>query len=661
MKILVGKLSGFREGKKMKKTGYFLAGAIIYIGIAFLFSSYGNIEAHRNINAGIVEKFKSRFLDGIFTQQKFKEYHFLFESSVGLSGQSIVKGGYLSVTEETKSFSLKEWIVEGGYSADEPQLQACLRHFYDPTEPIGQRYLKDHLGSIESQASLTFNPRIDHVKWAITEPEHLYNWTIGKAKLKKALETNNKTERENNMAYAWRALGETLHMIADMGCPAHVRDDAHPGLFADYTLLNYFGNSDPYENICEQLTGKMVEWSKGTVDSDLKDQFFKAKTVGEIAHGLADYTNRNYFTTQTISGNGVIPRIHPAKTYASPKLDNCSYDASTYSYKKTISGHEVIMCRDLTFALFLFEKRGYPYIDKTCVESQAAALMPQIAEAGANAIRLFIPELKIEIEELDNNSIKGSVIHTTDDEYVKEIKYTGEIELIRSSDLSKVGTVDCVDGIFDAAIDAEELDLDWESEQLMAQISFGGITVRSEKKGKSSLSFTHVWVGYTNYSGVPETISSIAVSNSDHLSTPNPDFKGNLIWNGNSFSVDYQDQWTDWGGTEFLVSTISISGRISNDNKILESFSGRVQTNKSTSTITDYYITVEEIILQNVPFTSYNNYYYIQLTGVNLNDYIKKLYMSGTHKMEPERSWEMDKIDFSNLSNELNVQLDNNN
>ncbi len=534
----------------MKKTAYFIGGIVLYIGMALVFSSYGNILAHRNINKGIIEQFKTRFL-GSTNSGEFKNYSFLFDSSVGYEGEMITKGGYLYVTEGIKSLSAEEWITEGGFSADEPELQASLRHFYDPIEDTTERYLKDHLGIIMRESSPTFNPRIDHIAWATTEAEHLYNWSIGKAKLKKALETSDNRDRNELMAYAWRSLGETLHMIADMGCPAHVRDDAHPGLFSDYSVIKHFGNSDPYENICEQLTDRMVGWCEGKVDPNLKDKFFKAHTVKEIGHELATYTNRNFFTDQTISGTNIIPRIHPEKTYPSPKLEDCIYDRETYYFTKKISGHDVFMCRDLTYALGLFERRGEPYMDRTCVESQAAALMPQIAEAGANAIRLFLPDLKIEITELTESSIKGKVIHTKDAEYINEIKYNGEIELVNSKSSGKVGVIDCEDGEFNVSMNIKKLDIDWDSVGLIARILFGGVTVNSPVSSTEvSGDFAMTIIDYDSGAILEDTVQRCKQINIQLSFPPGTD--------DSYYTIDYGDNtvYSDLGIRENPMSNI---------------------------------------------------------------------------------------------------------
>jgi len=119
--------------------------------------------------------------------------------------------------------------------------------------------------------------------------EHNYTWEIGKKYMKAALEEVNQDKRDKYMAKAWRSLGETLHMIADNGCPPHVRNDAHP-----------LGNVDPYEEYFEATDIRM--FNTGKIPVSLRESFRKLKTTRKIAHELAVFTNQNFFTNETISG-----------------------------------------------------------------------------------------------------------------------------------------------------------------------------------------------------------------------------------------------------------------------------------------------------------------------------------------------------------------------
>jgi hypothetical protein len=136
----------------------------------------------------------------------------------------------------------------------------------------------------------------------------------------------------------------------------------------------------------------------------------------------------------------------------------------------------------------MFSTRGYPYIDKACVYSQGKALIPQILEAGANAIRLFIPALEVTIDEFDEKDkiISGKVRHIKSVEYPRELKYSGNVAIYKKKTMKKIMDVACVNGEFKQAVNLSDFkNIDWEKDGIYAEINFGGITVKSEPYTKN--------------------------------------------------------------------------------------------------------------------------------------------------------------------------------
>ncbi len=464
----------------MKRIIFFLAGVLCFVAVNLLLTGYGNKLVHPAMNGVMVEKFESNFITAAFPLEKFKNYTIVFDGSTGFPGIEVMSGGFVDIVERETRKNALQWIVHGGYSADEPELSASFRHFYDPIEPAGNRYLHNHLDQTGE-----LNPRIDHIEWALSNPDHLYNWEYGLAEMEYALTNYDEEVKEASMAKAYRALGETLHMIADMGCPAHVRDDSHAAEpFTGYK----FGSPDPYEEFFEDFSEIKNYFSDGMVDPALKSAFREASTVHSIATMLAQYTNANFFTHQTISGKSVVPLIHPEKTYPSPKLEDCSYDELTYTYTKNISGNEVKMCKDLRYRFQIFSNRGYPYIDKECVLSQGKALVPQIVEAGANVIRLFIPALEVRIDDFDEElkTISGTVLHKKCVEYPRVIKYMGKVSIYNVKNNKKIAEVNCLNGKFEEEIRLNDFkNVDWENKGIYALIELGGINVKSDPYTKN--------------------------------------------------------------------------------------------------------------------------------------------------------------------------------
>jgi hypothetical protein len=548
--------------KKLRRIAAFVAGAGLGLAISFLFTGYGNKLVHPTINEGIIYKFQDNFLNGIFTIDKFKNYSFVFESTLGMKGPMVISGGLEFINSGEFSNNAFDWIKHGGFSADEPELPASFRHFYDPTEPAGQRYLKDHLTYLEQKIHITFNPRIDIINWCVDHPDNAWTWEKGKAFLRTAFQSTNDDDKEANMAKAYRCLGETLHLIADMGCVPHVRDDSHPTLSV---FGSPWGNADPYEELFQHLVAEIPTYTTNQPDATLKSTFRGATDVKTIAQTMAAFTNQNFFSNQTISGASVIPQIHPEKTYASPKLEQCSYNALNYTYTKTVGGQTVKMCKDLTYLWHIIENRGYPYIDEECVRSQGAVLIPNIVEAGSNVIRLFIPAIKVEITEIkEDSTIKGIVTHTTDQEYPATMKYNGNVDILESSSFTKLGTLTCVNGAFEGKLTNLAA-----NSKIRAQIAFGYIYVKSEEMTVNAsdnlLRTLHTMKKISvecsfDYSIVSGSSSATGISSS---TLPGD----SITWNGTSFSYSYVDEepYDDNGYKNNRYLTVT--GTVSSDAK----------------------------------------------------------------------------------------------
>jgi len=492
-----------KSTRTLRFTLSLLLGAFILV----IFANYGNKKVHPDLNSLMVDAFLKQNNKGDFSSNDFKKYIFYFEKGVTLKGTAIIKDGLFSAgdvaavgfgygysDEGSATMTPKQWISDGGYSADVPEVPASLRHFYDPTRPTGDRYLTDItnariMGSL--QKYVFTNPRIDGVEWALGKPgehstsvqDHQYTWERGKLWMQMALKESDEDKKEEYMAKAWRSLGETLHMIADNGCPPHVRNDAHPSPL--WNNNTWFGNPDPYEELIDVIRrdkpSEFAGFANGIPDPDLKSQFTTMTRAEEIANTLAVFTNSNFVTSETISGtdrygNPKRQVTHPDYPYASPILQNLTYNENDYSYN---SGSGVKECVDHYYFAKVIPKMCDPYVDMECVKSQARVLFPNIVEAGKNVIKLFIPKLSVEIVSLDKNVLKGEIKHKTDAEYPAEMKYKGEVILIikdkNNREVDKI-KVKAKDGKF------EESGLKLaKEEKVLAKIEFGGVSVESSE------------------------------------------------------------------------------------------------------------------------------------------------------------------------------------
>ncbi len=486
--------------------------------IILLFTSYGNKKVHPDLNEFMVDAFLKQNKTSGFPDYDFKNYTFNLEEFGKIKGTAITKEGLFNVgdvaaggvmagigamveknvvsvvyaEEGPAEMTPRQWIITGGYSADVPEIPASLRHFYDPTRPAGDRYLTDItnakiMGSLQKYAFT--NPKIDGLKWALGTPgdksngpqDHQYTWERGKMWVQMALKETNQDKKNEYMALAWRSLGETLHMIADHGCPPHVRNDAHPSPL--WGNNNLFGNPDPYEEFMDiirrDFPANFAAFAKGSTDPSLTQQFLNATRAETIAHELAVFTNINFVTNETISGTDKegtfrVQITHPQYPYFAPLLDQLSYNKDDYCY---VSSTGIKQCTDRYYFAKMIPRYCAPFVDIHCVNSQAAVLVPNLVEAGANVIKLFIPKLSIEINTLDKGLLKGTITHTTDDEYTQQILYTGKVKLeIKNSNQKVVDEkeTEALDGIFETKLKLAK------GEKVCAKIEFGGVVVASD-------------------------------------------------------------------------------------------------------------------------------------------------------------------------------------
>ncbi|MDD9303989.1 MAG: hypothetical protein HUK40_17240 [Desulfobacter sp.] len=200
-----------------------------------------------------------------------------------IEGESVIRAGWFYPHDEfldkddygaasfclmgNKKLTFADWLIEGGFSADEPEIWMGLRHFFDPITGL---YLTDFshdwtttIGN-ETVKRLTGRPEMDARTWALVGPAknnfkpNPWTWEKGIGYMQKALAcTDSPGKKDDLYAAAWRCLGETMHLMVDMTVPAHVRNDSHPGIWDKKNGLA----PDPYEDFANEELIRAV-WKK---------------------------------------------------------------------------------------------------------------------------------------------------------------------------------------------------------------------------------------------------------------------------------------------------------------------------------------------------------------------------------------------------------------
>jgi len=350
------------------------------------------------------------------------------------------------------------WISAGGDWADEPHLYASVRHFYDPLARWGQAYLTDQYqfhGWYDA-------PQIDARTWALSHPDNPFNWQEALRHYKAALELDDEgwapgnalvpqhfktdialnpvsadDERRMHLALAYRALGETMHLLGDMHQPAHVRNDSHP-------------LDEPIESntFAETVSASAAGPVDGRIAPSLASAGGTLQPPEELFRQVALFINAHFYTADTIydGPSNVIPANTSAQDvatgtkppYEHPQFADLlprSVSVNTWRgprtvtyYNADIAGREVPLAAErLSVVWFAGDllpdvqgaSSGWslrPYqVPPSFAGAQAEVLMPVAIHACADLMDLFYPTLRLaaEYEDLREQENSPSVIRIT--------------------------------------------------------------------------------------------------------------------------------------------------------------------------------------------------------------------------------------------------------
>jgi hypothetical protein len=212
-------------------------------------------------------------------------------------------------------------------------------HFYDPVRNAGLDNHTDHPDWEAPFWSSWLPLGQSALNWAIlgtASQEPLTNnekWANARLMFYEALKNPTKNARDANLAEALLDLGCVLHLIEDMGVPAHTRNDF---LFAHFrTILFNWGN--PLEYWVEEqvkANGGQSPWvGSGPVVFDKLAKYFDADIYAgdylgdgilppESLWGLSECTNYQFLSLSTVFGcSGVKYQFpHPDREKTEPNL-----------------------------------------------------------------------------------------------------------------------------------------------------------------------------------------------------------------------------------------------------------------------------------------------------------------------------------------------------
>jgi hypothetical protein len=353
---------------------------LLFIPLQVTAYSNNNIGGHPSINEFAVLYFEQNIRPA---DPLLKDTSIRGEASWGWAWDEtdgIVDIAPRNMVSNLRSKLLHQWIEDGGFSADEPEYTMSLVHFYDPAHPE-QAYLTDlrFLQEFGEFMEADFaNPHLSAVDWAFDRDLGYgyfiqdYSWDDGLQYYQAALAS---TTRENpSYGQAWRAVGETMHLVSDMTVPAHVRNDGHAW-------------SDPYEDSVG--SHEVYVYAAGTPIALNYDQ----GTLRDVMIRIANVVNRNFYSADTtpIRYETLAGGEYTTYTYSDPSLEGLSPDAQGYYYSpiaRALAREDVSLFQPALPVGIL--KRVYR-VDENVLNDQRKVLIPTAIRGSAEVLDRFLP------------------------------------------------------------------------------------------------------------------------------------------------------------------------------------------------------------------------------------------------------------------------------
>jgi len=217
-----------------------------------------------------------------------------------------------------------KWLRDGGEKEDAP-LHRANNHFHNPLKAWNNAGLS---GNWLGMSSLIW---AQDQQWLGGQAGGDWSWKRGRAIYYEALTTNDRTIREQKLADTFRAVGQAMHLVADSSVPAHTRNDIH--IFPLELFGLNIGQRQTYESWAKRNWNNLTYTAKPVDQSIFSRRVFNPAATVPISalwdldqyrgsnpevtwttnpsiseYGLAEYTNANYFSEDTIFSGYPHPR-----------------------------------------------------------------------------------------------------------------------------------------------------------------------------------------------------------------------------------------------------------------------------------------------------------------------------------------------------------------
>jgi len=222
----------------------------------------------------------------------------------------------LFMTSEGEQQPISDLIQFGARWEDDAASAQALRHFYDP--------VFDRPLDLGGTGSLLIAKSPD---WALEDREmflsQINSWKDARQYLYSALTAPSELERRKAFGLVFQSVGQIIHHLQDMAQPQHVRNDAHCDSWVCKNIATYAYAPSQYEKYTDldsptdrlrQIRVNLPYLEAGSAPVypgpsaasgpfRTPRDFWRTTSPGSsIANGkgIAEYTNRNFFSANTI-------------------------------------------------------------------------------------------------------------------------------------------------------------------------------------------------------------------------------------------------------------------------------------------------------------------------------------------------------------------------
>jgi len=370
--------------------------------------------------------------------------------------------------EETKT--VKEWLADGAEFEDNSDWLTLVlygqgrysNHFHDPLKSWESAGLDDWLSGYHLTGESSLLWAQDREKQAyFTEGD--WTWQRIRESYYSALISEQKTLIDEYLAQTFRGLGHQMHLIQDCAVPYHVRNDAHFEKISGWKRRNVAGTS-LFENWAADNTPIITPFASNpvlpAVQFDIShdglspisqlidtDQYDGTNPTADLTQGLAEYTNANFFSEDTVFAAERFSEgdrhYFPYPKASSTDLQNYINklpetviaedgvsDSNIYIAKKTGDGESIdhfVTATYLTHDIYLYEsdwqlfERTF-YLDEKCHHDYTQKLIPRAVGYSAALLDYFFRG-RLEVTAIPNfidNQIDGIWLK------IKNVTPTGE-------------------------------------------------------------------------------------------------------------------------------------------------------------------------------------------------------------------------------------------